>query len=48
MAIALSLFYFVAGALLLPELWLDPIGPMLKIWPLIALNLAALAMVGRR
>src|SRR5690606_201075 len=40
-AIALSLFYFVAGTLLLPGLWRDPIGPMLKIWPLIALNLAA-------
>lgn len=47
-AIGLSLFYFVAGTILLPELWRDPIGPMLKIWPLMALNLVALAMVGRR
>lgn len=47
-AIALSLFYCAAGTILLPELWRDPIGPMLKIWPLIALNLAALAMVRER
>lgn len=48
LAIALSLFYFVAGTLLLPELWRDPIGPMLKIFPLIVLNLVALALVRDR
>lgn len=48
LAIALSLFYFLAGTLLLPELWRDPIGPMLKIFPLIVLNLVALAMVRDR
>ncbi|HYD86439.1 MAG TPA: SDR family oxidoreductase [Vitreimonas sp.] len=47
-AIAVSLFYFVAGTLLLPELWLDPIGPMMKIWPLIVLNVVGLAMVRDR
>jgi uncharacterized protein YbjT (DUF2867 family) len=45
LAIALSLFYFVLGTILLPELWRNPIGPMLKIFPLIVLNLVALAMV---
>jgi hypothetical protein len=29
-------------------LWLDPVGPMLKIFPIIALNLVALAIVDDR
>jgi hypothetical protein len=45
LAIALSLFYLFFGTFLLPGLWRDPIGPMLKIFPLIVLNLFALAMV---
>lgn len=48
LAIALSVFYFVFGTFLLPGLWRDPIGPMLKIFPLIVLNLVALAMVRDR
>lgn len=48
LAIVLSLFYFVFGTLLLPGLWRDPIGPMLKIFPLIVLNIVALAMVRDR
>lgn len=48
LAIALSLFYLVAGTLLLPGLWRDPIGPMFKIFPLVTLNLVALAMVRDR
>lgn len=47
-AILISLFYVVAGTLVLPRLWEDPIGPMLKIWPLIALNIVALFMVRDR
>jgi uncharacterized protein YbjT (DUF2867 family) len=43
-AIAISVFYMVAGTFVLPRLWLDPVGPMLKIWPIIALNLVALAI----
>lgn len=43
-ALAISLFYAVAGTILLPRLWLDPLGPMLKIWPILALNLVALAI----
>ena len=46
--LALSLAY-VAGALaLLPGLWLDPLGPMLKVLPIIALTLLCLAMVDER
>lgn len=41
--IALSLAY-VGGALVLrPDLWLDPLGPMLKVLPVVALMLACLA-----
>jgi uncharacterized protein YbjT (DUF2867 family) len=44
----LSLFYVAAGTLLLPSLWLDPLGPMLKIWPVLALNLVAIAILSDR
>lgn len=47
-AIAISVFYMVAGTFVLPRLWLDPIGPMLKIWPIIVLNLVALAILEDR
>jgi len=47
-AILISVFYAVAGTLLLPRLWEDPIGPMLKIWPLLVLNVVALFMVRDR
>jgi uncharacterized protein YbjT (DUF2867 family) len=47
-AIAISLFYMITGSFVLPRLWLDPVGPMLKIWPIIALNLVALAIVDDR
>jgi uncharacterized protein YbjT (DUF2867 family) len=47
-AMALSLFYIVVGTLLMPSLWIDPIGPMLKIVPLLVLQLVALAMLDDR
>jgi hypothetical protein len=47
-ALAISLFYAVMGTILLPRLWIDPLGPMLKIWPIIALNITALAIVDDR
>jgi uncharacterized protein YbjT (DUF2867 family) len=47
-AIAISVFYMIAGSFVLPRLWLDPVGPMLKIWPIIVLNLVALAIVDDR
>ena len=47
-ALAISLFYAAAGTLLVPRLWIDPLGPMLKIWPIIALNLVALAILDDR
>jgi len=47
-AIAISVFYFVAGTLLLPRLWSEPLGPMLKIWPILVLILIALAILEDR
>jgi uncharacterized protein YbjT (DUF2867 family) len=47
-AVAISVFYMIAGSFVLPRLWLDPVGPMLKIWPIIVLNLVALAIVEDR
>lgn len=43
-----SIFYIVAGSLLLPELWRDPLGPMMKIWPILAFNLLCLAILDER
>jgi hypothetical protein len=40
----ISIAYAVIGAILVPRLWSDPLGPMLKIWPIMALNLMALAI----
>lgn len=47
-ALAVSVFYLITGTLLLPVLWSDPVGPMLKIWPIIVLNIAALAILPDR
>jgi uncharacterized protein YbjT (DUF2867 family) len=46
--IALTLFYVVMGTLLVPGLWVDPLGPMLKIWPILVLNVVALAILDDR
>lgn len=47
-AFGLSLAYVVIGTWLVPRLWIDPLGPMLKIWPILALNLVAIAILGDR
>ncbi|WMT92892.1 SDR family oxidoreductase [Pelagibacterium sp. H642] len=47
-AIALSCFYIVAGTILLPELWNEPLGPLLKIWPILAAHGVALAILEER
>ena len=43
-ALIISLVYVVVGTSLVPRLWIDPLGPMLKIWPLLVLNIIALAI----
>jgi hypothetical protein len=44
----ITLTYLVIGTLILPELWLDPLGPMMKVWPLLAFNLILLAILDER
>jgi uncharacterized protein YbjT (DUF2867 family) len=47
-ALALSLFYAIAGSLLRPDLWIEPLGPLLKIIPIVVLHLVALAILEER
>jgi uncharacterized protein YbjT (DUF2867 family) len=47
-ALGVSIFYVIAGTILLPVLWSDPLGPMMKIWPILVLNLVALAVLEER
>ena len=43
-AIGISVAYAIIGTVLAPRLWSDPLGPMLKIWPIIALHFVGLAI----
>jgi hypothetical protein len=36
--------YAIVGTILVPRLWADPLGPMVKIWPIIVLTFVALAL----
>lgn len=47
-AIALSIFYAITGSFVRPDLWSDPLGPFLKIFPIIAAHLFALAVLEER
>ena len=44
----LALAYALGAALVRPDLWLDPLGAMVKVVPVIALSLMCLAMAGER
>lgn len=46
--IATSLAYLAAGTLLAPGLWLDPLGPLVKVFPAILLAVVALAILDDR
>jgi hypothetical protein len=43
-SLAISVVYIVLGTWPLPDLWRDPLGPLLKVWPILALNLLLLAI----
>lgn len=43
-SLAVSLLYAVIGTILVPRLWVDPLGPMMKIWPIMVLTVVALAI----
>ncbi|ANL41275.1 MULTISPECIES: SDR family oxidoreductase [Rhizobium] len=46
--LAVSLAYLTGGTLLEPALWLDPLGPLVKVLPSIVLTLTALATLDER
>lgn len=46
--IALSLFYLILGTFLRPDLWNEPLGPFLKVLPIIVLHFVALAILEER
>jgi uncharacterized protein YbjT (DUF2867 family) len=47
-AIAISFTYAIIGTILVPRLWADPLGPMLKIWPIVLAHFVALAILDDR
>ena len=47
-ALSISILYAIIGTILMPRLWLDPLGAMLKIGPIMVLNLVALAILEDR
>lgn len=47
-ALALSLFYAATATILRPDLWLEPLGPLIKILPIFVLHLLALAILEER
>ena len=47
-ALALSIVYLVAGTVMMPKLWIEPLGPLMKIWPILTLNLFLLAILDER
>lgn len=48
LALLLTLTYLVVGTILLPRLWTDPLGSMLKVPPILLLHLAALGILEDR
>ena len=38
----------IAGTVLRPDLWMDPLGPLLKIFPIFVLHMVALAILDER
>ena len=46
--IALSILYLLAATIVTPMLWIEPLGALVKIAPVIALMLVALAISGNR
>ncbi|HEY8126582.1 MAG TPA: SDR family oxidoreductase [Methylocystis sp.] len=47
-ALILSFVYLILGTILVPRLWREPLGPMLKIWSVMVLNVVSLAIVDDR
>lgn len=47
-AIGVTFAYVASGTALRPDLWADPLGPMMKVWPILALNLILIAILDER
>ncbi|PBC04380.1 SDR family oxidoreductase [Mesorhizobium sp. WSM3860] len=47
-AIGVCVFYALAGTLLRPDLWNEPLGPLMKILPIVLLHFVALAILEER
>jgi uncharacterized protein YbjT (DUF2867 family) len=47
-AFVVSILYLLVATATVPELWADPLGPLLKVLPILALNLVALAILEDR
>jgi uncharacterized protein YbjT (DUF2867 family) len=47
-ALGLSLFYALVATALRPDLWVEPLGPLVKILPIFVLHLVALAILDER
>jgi uncharacterized protein YbjT (DUF2867 family) len=47
-AFLISVVYAIIGTILVPRLWFDPLGPMLKIGPIMVFHLVALAVLEDR
>ena len=47
-ALGLSLAYLVGGTILEPELWIDPLGPFIKVVPAAILTIVALVLSGSK
>ena len=47
-ALATTLLYLLLGTILAPWLWADPLGPMMKVWPILVFNLLCLAILDDR
>ena len=47
-ALVTTLLYLLLGTVLAPWLWADPLGPMMKVWPILVFNLLCLAILDDR
>jgi uncharacterized protein YbjT (DUF2867 family) len=47
-AIALTCLYIVMGTIMVPRLWMEPLGPLMKIFPILVFNLILLAILEER
>jgi len=47
-ALAVSVFYALGGTAILPRLWIDPLGSLMKVGPILVLHLVALSILEDR